>query len=130
EFGSDALGGAVNIITNKAKETKIDASFTTGSFNTYKSHLNVSKVFDNGMTFQVNAFQNYSDNNYKVYVPVTNLKTGVYSKEKQWVKRFNDRFQTATVVAKVGVLDKSYADRLLIGFTYGEGKKGVQTGTI
>ncbi|MGQ8869048.1 TonB-dependent receptor [Myroides sp. TSA_177.3] len=130
EFGSDALGGAVNIITNKSKETKIDASFTTGSFNTYKSHLNVSKVFDNGMTFQVNAFQNYSDNNYKVYVPVANLKTGVYSKEKKWVKRFNDRFQTATVVAKVGVLDKSYADRLLIGFTYGEGKKGVQTGTI
>ncbi|WHT39939.1 TonB-dependent receptor [Myroides sp. mNGS23_01] len=82
EFGSDALGGAVNIITNKSKETKIDASFTTGSFNTYKSHLNVSKVFDNGMTFQVNAFQNYSDNNYKVYVPVANLKTGVYSKEK------------------------------------------------
>ncbi|WHT39938.1 hypothetical protein QNH98_04570 [Myroides sp. mNGS23_01] len=33
-------------------------------------------------------------------------------------------------MAKVGVLDKSYADRLLIGFTYGEGKKGVQTGTI
>jgi len=130
EFGSDALGGAVNIITTKSKETKIDASFTTGSFNTYKSHLNVSKVFDNGMTFQVNAFQNYSDNNYKVYVPVANLKTGVYSKEKQWVKRFNDRFQTATVVAKVGVLDKSYADRLLLGFTYGEGKKGVQTGTI
>lgn len=130
EFGSDALGGAVNIITNKAKETKIDASFAMGSFNTYKSHLNVSKVFDNGMTFQVNAFQNYSDNNYKVYVPVANLKTGVYSKEKQWVKRFNDRFQTATVVTKVGVIDKSYADRLLIGFTYGEGKKGVQTGTI
>ncbi|MBB1140875.1 TonB-dependent receptor plug domain-containing protein [Myroides sp. WP-1] len=130
EFGSDALGGAVNIITNKSKETKIDASFATGSFNTYKSHLNVSKVFDNGMTFQVNAFQNYSDNNYKVYVPVANLKTGVYSKEKQWVKRFNDRFQTATVVTKVGVIDKSYADRLLIGFTYGEGKKGVQTGTI
>lgn len=130
EFGSDALGGAVNIITNKNKETKIDASFATGSFNTYKSHLNVSKVFDNGMTFQVNAFQNYSDNNYKVYVPVENLKTGVVSKEKEWVKRFNDRFQTATVVAKVGVLDKSYADRLFVGFTYGEGKKGVQTGTI
>lgn len=130
EFGSDALGGAVNIITNKSKETKIDASFATGSFNTYKSHLNVSKVFDNGMTFQVNAFQNYSDNNYKVYVPVENLKTGVVSKKKEWVKRFNDRFQTATVVAKVGVLDKSYADRLLVGFTYGEGKKGVQTGTI
>lgn len=130
EFGSDALGGAVNIITNKSKETKIDASFTTGSFNTYKSHVNVSKVFDNGLTFQVNAFQNYSDNNYKVLVPVVNLKTGVYSKEKQWVKRFNDRFQNATVVAKVGVVDKPYADRLLLGFTYGEGKKGVQTGTI
>ncbi|MBB1150898.1 TonB-dependent receptor [Myroides sp. NP-2] len=130
EFGSDALGGAVNIITNKSKETRIDASFATGSFNTYKSHLNVSKVFDNGMTFQVNAFQNYSDNNYKVYVPVANLKTGVYSKDKQWVKRFNDRFQTATVVTKVGVIDKPYADRLLLGFTYGEGKKGVQTGTI
>lgn len=130
EFGSDALGGVVNIITNKSKETKIDASFTTGSFNTYKSHINVSKVFDNGLTFQVNAFQNYSDNNYKVLVPIVDLQSGIYSKEKHWEKRFNDRFQTATVVAKVGVVDKSYADRLLVGFTYGEGKKGVQTGTI
>ncbi|MGL5274592.1 Outer membrane receptor proteins, mostly Fe transport [Myroides marinus] len=130
EFGSDALGGVVNIITNKSKETKLDASFTTGSFNTYKSHLNVSKSFDNGIVAQLNAFQNYSDNNYKVLVPIVDLNTGVYSKEKQWVKRFNDRFQSATVVAKVGVVDKLYADRLMLGFTYGEGKRGVQTGTI
>ncbi|MDM1496624.1 TonB-dependent receptor [Myroides odoratimimus] len=130
EFGSDALGGVVNIITNKSKETKIDASFTTGSFHTYKSHLNVSKAFNNGIVAQLNAFQNYSDNDYKVLVPVVDLQSGVYSKEKQWVRRFNDRFQTATVVAKVGVVDKSYADRLMLGFTYGEGKRGVQTGTI
>lgn len=130
EFGSDALGGVVNIITNKSKEAKIDASFTTGSFNTYKSHVNISKVFDNGLAVQLNAFQNYSDNSYKVLAPVVDLNTGIHSKEKQWVNRFNDRFQTATVVAKVGVVDKSYADRLMFGFTYGEGKKGVQTGTI
>ena len=130
EFGSDALGGVVNIVTNKSKKTALDASFSTGSFNTYKSHINGSKVFDNGIALQVNAFQNYSDNTYSVYVPVVDLKTGIYSKEKQWEKRFNDRFQTATIVTKVGVIDKSYADRLMFGFTYGEGKRGVQTGTI
>ncbi|MFD0699092.1 TonB-dependent receptor [Myroides pelagicus] len=130
EFGSDALGGVINIVTNKSTRTRVDASFATGSFNTYKSHLNVNKVFDNGLTFQVNAFQNYSDNNYKVLVPVLNLENNAYAKQKTWNRRFNDRFQTATVVTKVGVVNKAYADRLLVGFTYGEGKRGVQTGTI
>lgn len=69
-FGTDALGGVINIVTGNKRRTFVDASYSYGSFNTHKSYVNVGHTADNGFTFEINAFQNYSDNNYWIDTPV------------------------------------------------------------
>ena len=66
-FGTDALGGVINIITGKhRKGWSLDASYTYGSFNTHKSYVDFSYISEGGFSFEINALQNYSDNNYWV----------------------------------------------------------------
>lgn len=70
-FGTDAIGGVVNIVTNKHhKGWFADASYSYGSFNTHKSHIHFGQTLGHGFTYEVNAFQNYSDNDYHVDSPV------------------------------------------------------------
>ena len=62
-FGTDAIGGVINIVTNKQRRRWFaDASYSYGSFNTHKSNVRFGQTFRNGFTYEVNAFQNYSDN--------------------------------------------------------------------
>lgn len=66
-FGTDALGGVINIVTNKKRRNWFfDASYSYGSFNTHKSYVNFGQTFKNGLMYEINAFQNYSDNDYYI----------------------------------------------------------------
>lgn len=61
-FGTDALGGVINIVTGKhPKGWSLDASYSYGSFNTHRSYANFSYTSGKGLMFEVNAFQNYSE---------------------------------------------------------------------
>ncbi|MEL4307751.1 TonB-dependent receptor [Joostella sp. CR20] len=126
-LGSDALGGAVNIITNSYTKNHLDASYSYGSFNTHRSTLNAIYVSKNGFTAQLNAYQNYSDNSYKVTVDVADINTGEYY-PNQTVKRFHDQYHNETVIANFGVVNKSFADQLLFGITLGNNYREIQTG--
>ena len=44
------------------------------------------------------------------------------------MKRFNDTYHNEAIVAKAGIVDKSWADRLMFGFTYSHMYKDIQTG--
>ena len=129
-FGSDAIGGVVNIVTNKRRRNWfVDASYSYGSFNTHRSSVHAGQRLDCGFMWEVNAFQNYSDNNYSVLAPVEDFETGRIDKSnKQRVKRFNDTYHNEAIVAKIGVVGKSWADRLVVGVTYAQMYKEIQTG--
>lgn len=129
-FGTDAIGGVVNIVTNKKRRNWfLDASYSYGSFNTHKSYVNFGQTFDNGFTYEINAFQNYSDNDYKIDAPVKDFETGRLDTDKnERVKRFNDTYHNEAVVGKLGVVGKKWADRLLFGFTYSHMYQDIQTG--
>ncbi|WP_246073286.1 TonB-dependent receptor [Formosa sediminum] len=126
-LGADALGGAVNIITNTYKKSHLEASYSYGSFNTHRSTVNAIYVAKSGFVAQVNAFQNYSDNNYKVNVDVADLNTGEYFPD-QTVERFHDTYHNETVIVNTGVVGKKFADELLFGITLGQNYKEIQTG--
>ena len=126
-LGADALGGAINIVTANRYRNYIDASYSFGSFNTHRTVINASATSKNGLTIQLNAFQNYSDNNYKVKVEAANISTGAYA-PLATLNRFHDTYHNETLVANVGVLGKSYADKLLLGITLGQNYKEIQTG--
>lgn len=129
-FGTDAIGGVINIITKKNKKRWfLDASYSYGSFNTHKSYVNFGQTFQNGLAYEINAFQNYSDNDYSVDTPVKDFEMGVIDKSKiERVRRFHDTYHNEAVVGKIGVVDKSWADRLMLGFTYSRMYKDIQTG--
>ncbi|MCC9138411.1 TonB-dependent receptor [Pontibacter silvestris] len=118
-FGSDALGGAINIVTNDRTNSFLDASYSFGSFNTHKSYVNAGYTSKSGFTANINAFQNYSDNNYWVSAKILDLEGNLFLPEKQRVRRFHDKYHNETVIAKFGVVNKPFADRLLLGFTWG-----------
>ncbi len=114
DFGGDALEGAINIVTNTSSNTFVDASYSYGSFNTHKSNVSFGYTAKNGFTVQLNAYQNYSDNDYKVKTNDSNRGDS----EEKWYRRFHDGYHNEAVIAKVGVVNKPWADRLLLGFTY------------
>lgn len=130
-FGGDAIGGAVNIVTNQRKRTYVDASYSYGSFNTHRSSLNIGYTTKQGLMFEINAFQNYSDNSYKIQNAVKNLETGSIPRDSvETVKRFNDTYHNETLIAKVGFVNKSFADRLTLSLNIGKNYKEIQNGVI
>lgn len=134
-FGTDALGGVINIVTNKSrKRWFLDAAYSYGSFHTHKSYVNFGQTFKNGVTYEINAFQNYSDNNYPVDTPVEEFYEGggssINTDKVERVKRFHDNYHNEAVVAKVGLTDKKWADRLMLGVAYSRMYKEIQTGVV
>ena len=130
EFGTDALGGVVNIVTGKRRSAwHLDASYAYGSFNTHRSHINFSQTAKSGFHYELNAFQNYSKNNYKVDVPIEDFVTGRIDRQQlQRVERFHDTYHNESVVAKVGWMGKQWADRMMLGVVYAHEYKEIQNG--
>ena len=125
-LGTDALGGVINIISNK-QQRFLDASYAYGSFNTHRASLNgAATSAKTGLTFRGSANYNYSDNNYKVYVPIVRNNT---VESYGTVPRFHDRYRSGNVRLEAGMVDKKYADQLLIGITAAADDKEVQNGT-
>ena len=129
-FGADALGGVVNIVTSKRhRRWFVDASYSYGSFNTHRSTVNAGQTLDNGFMWEINAFQNYSDNDYDVMASVEDFETGRIDKSTKYrVRRFHDRYHNEAVVAKIGVVGKRWADRLVFSTTYSQMYKQIQNG--
>ena len=122
ELGGDALGGAINIVTDHTRRTRVNASYSFGSFNTHKSNVYAEWTSKKGFYVSLNAYQNYSDNDYKVNIDHytrfgENGNTVVYEDLK--VRRFHAKYHNEAAILKIGVVDKPFADRLLFGFTGG-----------
>jgi outer membrane receptor protein involved in Fe transport len=126
-LGGDALGGAINVVT-RSNPNFLDASYGYGSFNTHKASLNAAFTdVKTGLYFGLNAFYNYSDNNYKVEVQPIDLVTGQKG-PLQKVERFHDGYESGTVQAELGVTGKKYADKLVVGLIASGNSKDIQTG--
>jgi outer membrane cobalamin receptor len=130
DFGGDALGGAINIVTRKRHGYYGDLSYSYGSFNTHRSNLNLGYTGKRGWAFRLSAHQNYSDNDYKVLVENTDLQTGAISKEEEWHRRFHDRYHNEAVTVETGVTGKAWADRLMVGVTYSHDYAQIQNANL
>lgn len=53
-FGTDAIGGVVNVVTNrKYRGWHLDTFYSYGSFNTHKSNISFSHTLNNGFTYKI-----------------------------------------------------------------------------
>ncbi len=126
-LGSDALGGAVNIVS-RTTPNYLDVSYGLGSFNTHKANVNYAYTLEkSGFTVRSSAFYNFSDNNYSVKVQPINLQTN-QRLPLQEVERFHDNYKSATAQINIGFVNKSFADNLLVGFIASGNDKEIQTG--
>lgn len=124
-LGTDALGGAVNIITNQGANF-LDASYSVGSFNTHRASVNGAFTKPKtGFTFRGNINHNYSDNNYDVFVPIRQGNNIIDTAE---VERFHDRYRSASAKIETGLVNKKFADQFLIGLLVAANDKEVQHG--
>ncbi|HTF80838.1 MAG TPA: TonB-dependent receptor [Cytophagales bacterium] len=126
-LGSDALGGAVNVVTNESFKNYLDVSYSLGSFNTHRASA-IGRYVHGKTGFTVNAkgIFNYSDNNYWIDIQVA--KDGGSLKEYERIRKFHDAYRSHTLELEAGLTQKKYADRLLFGIITSGNHKEVQTG--
>ena len=130
ELGSDALGGAINIITKNDIQDYLDVSYGIGSFDTHKADLSGQYTLaKTGIIIKPTLGLNFSKNNYKM------KNVEVWNKEEQEfqeidTKRFHDKYFSAFGKVEVGVTRKRWADSFFISASASSINKQLQTGSV
>lgn len=128
-LSSDALGGAINVVTNKAPISFIDASYATGSFHSHRGALHGQWYHpETGIVVRGMSFYNYAANNYKVDVEIPGAG-GAITGEKTTVTRFHDAYRSRMGQIEIGLAEKSYADELMVGVLFADNYKEIQQST-
>lgn len=128
-LGSDALGGAVNIITRKHANTSfLDASVSAGSFGSYIAEANAKyEMPHTGLIIHPSFSYNTSDNDYKVKdVKVWDEDADKYVRTTR--KRFHDGYSSIIGQLELGVEKKKWADAFFVSASYTNTSKQLQTG--
>lgn len=126
-LSSDALGGAINVITGQKTNSYMDASYSIGSFGTHIASLNTQYRHPNsGLVVRLKSFMNTSQNDYKVPVNLVNRATGKADDESTWVRRFHDAYNSKMAWAETGFIGTPFADQLLMGIMFSENFKELQ----
>ncbi|UZR96363.1 TonB-dependent receptor [Chondrinema litorale] len=116
DLGSDALGGALNLVSTNKNVNNISASYEIASFNTHRATLNANLSSKNNKLFGgVEAFYNYSDNNYNVNVNYVDEETRNEIPIK--TKLFHNTFRQHYVEAFIGFRNRTWADELKFSVT-------------
>ena len=112
-FGADALGGAVNLVTDgDLTGHKLAASYEVGSFGTYRLTLaGRTRHEPTGLFARASGFFDYSNNDYPIDVKVAD-DSGQLSPAR--VHRFHDRYRAGGGNIELGVVERPWARRLLL----------------
>lgn len=108
-LGTDALGGALNLVTRPATPgVHGSTSVQAGSFGTYRGSATVSvRPADTGWFVRAQAFGDYAENDYRVAVEVPN---DLGRLEDAVVPRFHDRYRGVGGRAVAGRYGKGVLD--------------------
>lgn len=111
-FGLDALGGAVNIVTDQHYENRLGASAEVGSFGTQRISLGGAYRHEpSGFVANLIGYFDNTKNDYDIDVEVPDADG---RSQLRKVRRFHDGYRAYGVAAELGVVDKPWARRLLL----------------
>lgn len=123
-FGADALGGAVNFVTDQEYRTHASASYQIGSFGLHRATAGGRYRHDaTGFVAGAEAFFDQADNDYLVDVEIPDER-GRLSPAR--VPRFHDGYRAGGGAVEVGVIEQPWAKRLLLRGFYGGTAKEIQ----
>lgn len=127
ELGADALGGAINIVSNHQLNDYQDFSYSTGSFNTHVlSFLGQHYNKNNGFTAKIASFINYSDNNFTIDNIDTYDNLGNINGTIDNVERFHDAYASNMIKINLGYQNRSFAKKLILGGTFSSNRNEIQ----
>jgi len=148
-FGADALGGAVNLVSDeKPRDARAFASYQLGAFSTHRLALGGRAFFEKSRMFlRGSAFVDSARNDYPVDVETSDDQG---QPKPATVRRFHDGYRGVGATLGAGLLDRPWADRLVVQafvadyardvqhnpgmtvpygeVTYGRGARGAQLG--
>ena len=127
-LGTDALGGAINIVTNRRSRNYLDVSYGLGSFHTHTFDFSAQyRLPRSGIIIKpvVNAY--YSKNDYTMRgVKVRNEDHTAFVYKD--LPRFHDGYLSLFALLEAGVTDRSWADDFFVSASYSRTEKEIQTG--
>ena len=128
-LGTDALGGAINIITKQEKKNYLDVSYGIGSFHTHKADLNAQFVEPRtGLIIKPTFGVNYSKNDYMMRdVEVWDEDSRKYiltdrRRSMMTIFHCSDKWKSALPI--------SPADAFFVSASYSKVDKELQTGSV
>jgi len=128
QFGADALGGAVNLVSPDLDSgTQGSISYQTGSFGTHRTSADMAYTGNSGFFVSGGGFHDFSKNNYKVDVEVADERGRL---SEVTVPRFHDDYQAYGANLSIGVKNKAWADELRITGFYSAFDKDIQHNNI
>ena len=111
-LGADALGGAVNLVTDQSLETHLGASYQIGSFGTHRATLDgIWRHEPTGLYVGATGYLDVAKNDYEVDVEVADERGRL---SPATVKRFHDGYIAYGGMLQVGVADRPWARRLVL----------------
>lgn len=128
-LGSDALGGAINIITKRQKRNYLDFSYGIGSFHTHKADFSASVTGrKTGLIFKPVISVGYAKNDYIMHdVKVRNAERTAFIITD--LPRFHDAYLSHFAQMEIGVADRKWADALFVAASFSKTDKEIQTGS-
>lgn len=130
EFGADALGGIINIVTSKKQDNHLEASVSVGSFHTYQGDIS-GRWSDRktGIYVRPQLSYSYAKNDYKMHdIRVWDGDRKEFVTKDR--KRFHDAYRNALVSVETGIQNKPWADQLSVAASYTRTDKDIQTGAV
>jgi vitamin B12 transporter len=112
-LGADALGGAIDIVTDQSmRDSSAVASYTTGAFDTHQLALNARTLHDaSGFLARASGFYDTSANDYLVDVRVPD---DLGRLQPARVRRFHDGYRAGGGRVELGFVDRPWARSLLL----------------
>ena len=127
-LGSDALGGAINIVTNRRSLNYLDVSYGLGSFHTHRADISAQyRTPKLGIVVKPTVSAQYSRNNYLMRgVKVRNEDHSAFITTD--LPRFHDGYSALFAQLEAGVTDRSWADDFFVSASVSSVGKEIQTG--
>ncbi len=111
-FGADALGGAVNVVSDQSYESHLGASYQVGSFGTHRATLDGRYRHEaSGFVIGGASFLDVAKNDYRVDVEIPNEVGRLFPAT---VPRFHDGYRAYGATLELGVVDVPWARRLTL----------------
>lgn len=112
-LGADALGGAVALVSDEnLRRSRLSASYEMGSFGVHRLTTSARGYHEpTGLVVQSSVFHDTAKNDYDVDASAFDAQGRTRAIT---VPRFHDGYRAGGVHLGVGVVDKPWADRLLV----------------